>query len=154
MQTALKAIFIWVIMFVFSPGNVGFAQEMDDIVVEQAWLRLSPVSGRPAAGYFTLINHGEDVILTGVSGDNPIRAMLHQSITENGKSRMEHLMQVMIPSGGDVIFAPGGKHVMVFDLPATHVVGGQVDLTLQFANGKTKTVAFSLCPIGAKEACH
>lgn len=101
-----------------------------------AYVRLAAVPGRPAAGYFALRGGAKDMTLVRVAAPGASRAEMHGSrMTASGMVTMESLATVPVPAKTDVAFAPGGRHVMLFDLPQTVRPGSLVPLTLHFADG-------------------
>lgn len=98
----------------------------------EARLVLPAVKGNPAAVYFKLTNlTGKPITLTGVSVEGAGMAMMHE--TKGGE--MAELKSLDIPAGQSASFAPGGKHVMVFDLGPSLVAGQKAKLTLKLADG-------------------
>jgi copper(I)-binding protein len=101
------------------------------LLVTEAVVRLPVVPGRPAAGYFT-INGGAraDRLLSVAS---PVaRIEMHETLMANGKMRMAPMEMVDVPAGKPVVFAPGGKHLMLFGLPASVKPGQPLTLTFTF----------------------
>lgn len=101
--------------------------------VDGAWVRLPAVPGRPGAAYFTLHGGATDATLVAVATPRARRAELHESMA-NG---MRPVVSVALPATGIVAFAPGGRHVMLFDLDSRLPPGGSAQLTLRFADGRT-----------------
>jgi len=112
-------------------------QQPKDISVGKAWVRLAAVPANPSAAYFTLKGGPKDATLTGVSTPAAVRSEMHESMSAGGMMSMAPLKLVALRAGGEVTFAPGGKHVMLYGLKAT--AGGVVPLTFTFADGKTLT---------------
>lgn len=84
-----------------------------------------------SAGYFSLANHTKDTItIDRVSSPDFESVKMHESILENGISRMVPLTDFAIPPGGSVQFKPGGKHLMLMG-PS----GGDEAVTLEFYAG-------------------
>ena len=97
-----------------------------------ARLTLPAVSGRPGGVYFTLANTGRTPAkLVAVYLDGAGKAEMHETVG----GTMKPLPEVEIPAGGSARFAPGGKHVMAFDLAPSLKPGGSTELTLSFADG-------------------
>lgn len=101
--------------------------------VDGAWVRLPAVPGRPGAAYFALHGGSADATLIAVASPRVRRAELHESMA-NG---MRPIVSVLVPAGGIVAFAPGGRHVMLFDLDPRLPPGSSAPLTLSFADGRT-----------------
>ena len=53
----------------------------------------------------------------------------------NGAMTMDAMQQVSVPALKTVVFAPGGKHVMLFDVDPSVKPGGQITVTLTFSDG-------------------
>ncbi len=118
-------------------------------VAGDAYVRLAAVPGRPAAAYFMLKGGVEDATLVRVEARGVRRAELHGSrMTGNGMATMDSLPNVPVPAGADVAFAPGGRHVMLFDVPATVATGTALPLTLRFADGEAVHVLAKVIAAG------
>ena len=108
------------------------------VTADDAWIRLPAAPGRPGAAYFTLHGGRSDATLIDVSADVAVRAEMHESMSgAGGMAAMKPLASVPVPAGAKVVFAPGGKHVMLFDLGPRVAAGQRVPLKLSFAGGKT-----------------
>jgi copper(I)-binding protein len=102
----------------------------------QPWSRPA-VAGATAVGYLTLVNRGPGPqTLTGASSPMAAKVELHSSSMAGGVMRMEKTPQVVIPAGGEVAFAPGGRHLMLIGLKAALKPGDHVPLTLAFSDGR------------------
>ena len=106
-----------------------------ELYVSDAWVRLPAVAGRPAAAYFTLHGGATDATLITVSTDVAIKTEMHETKNEGGAMTMAPLASVAVPARGKVAFAPGGRHVMLFDLNPSVKRGGAMTLTFSFASG-------------------
>jgi len=121
------------------------------LVVTDAVIRLAVVPGRPAAGYF-VVNGGAlpDRLLSVASPQ--ARIEMHESITTGGTTRMTAMKMVDIPAGAQVRFNPGGKHLMLFGLPATLKPGDKLTLTFTFE--KAGAVPVAAVARSATDAAH
>ncbi|WP_236552979.1 copper chaperone PCu(A)C [Sphingomonas sp. 8AM] len=118
-------------------------------VADDAYVRLAAVPGRPAAGYFALRGGAKDTTLVRVEAPGVSRAEMHGSrMTTSGMVTMESLATVPVPAKTDVSFAPGGRHVMLFDLPQSAQAGSRVPLTLRFADGAVAKVEAKVIAAG------
>ncbi len=107
------------------------------IEITNARLVLPPVSGNPAAVYFDIANNGDRTLAfrnAEVTGSG--KAEVHDTIMEDGKMVMGEAPPILVESGSTVQFAPGGKHVMVFDLGQDVSEGSTVEVTLIAAGNK------------------
>ncbi|EZP52971.1 MULTISPECIES: copper chaperone PCu(A)C [Sphingomonas] len=106
------------------------------VTADDAWIRLPAVPGRPGAAYFTLHGGRSDATLIDVSADIAVRGEMHESMTgAGGMAAMTPLASVAVPAKAKVVFAPGGRHVMLFDINPKAKAGRIYNLTLNFANG-------------------
>lgn len=106
------------------------------VIVENAWLSLPAVGGNPGAVYFTIRNEGDtQVTIRAADVLGAESATLHETATWNRQADMQELFQLPVPAGGEVTFAPGGKHVMAMMLDDSLVAGGETEVTLTFVGG-------------------
>jgi len=116
-------------------ATAGCAQPKQ-LSVDGAWVRLAAVQGRPAAAYFTIHGGPTDATLINVTTDVAIRAEMHESMASGGVTSMKPIARVAIPANTDVVFAPGGRHVMLYNMNPGITPGGRlITLTLSFADG-------------------
>ena len=116
-------------------------QQPAELKADGAWVRLPAAAGRPGAAYFTV--HGGDAAdtLLAVSTPAALRTELHETGKgEHGMMTMAPIKDVAVPARGALSFAPGGKHVMLFDLGPRVAAGQRIPLRLSFAGGKTLEV--------------
>lgn len=118
-----------------------------EIHVSKAWVRLAAVPRGPAAAYFTLYGGPADATLISVSSDVSIRAEMHESMKSGTMSSMKPIQQVALPAGSEIVFAPGGKHVMLFDVNPGIKPGAPVPLLFTFADGQR--VTYKATAVGA-----
>lgn len=113
------------------------AQAPAELKADGAWVRLPAVRENPGAAYFTLHGGSESAVLLQVSAKFAVRTELHESMkSHEGMMSMAPIKDVAVPARGEVKFAPGGKHVMLFDVAPDLQAGEKVPLTLSFADGK------------------
>lgn len=106
------------------------------VQVRDAWSRPAAV-GTIGAGFFTITNSGPaPETLISVTSPLATRVELHQTSMNGGVMSMQRLESgVTLPPGKSVVFAPGGKHLMLFGLKSALKAGGSVPLTLNLASG-------------------
>lgn len=111
-----------------------------------ARLVLPIVPKRPGVVYFRVTNNtGGKITLAGVHVQGVGRAEMHR--TSGGA--MAPVDHVDIDAGAAVAFAPGGLHVMAFDIADTLKAGGETELTLTFADGDKLSLPIKVEPMGA-----
>jgi periplasmic copper chaperone A len=121
-----------------------------DVRVDGAWIRLPAVPGRPGAAYFTLHGGREDAVLVSVSARVAERAELHESVADaQGMMQMRAIANVPVPAGGDVRFAPGGRHVMLFGIDPKLRAGERTTFKLHLADGRIVTASADIVGPGA-----
>ncbi len=81
---------------------------------EDAWVRATPPGAMMTAGFGRLINHTDHQLeITAFTSPSYGDVSLHQTVIENGVSRMREVPGLSIPPGGEVELAPGGYHLML-----------------------------------------
>jgi len=123
-----------------------------DLVITQAWTRATPNGAKIGSGYFTVENKGTTADrLIGVSADVAGKVEVHEMATNNGVMTMRPLDKgLTIDPGKTVKLAPGGYHLMMFDLKSPLKQGEAVPVTLEFEKtGKVK-VSLDVQGIGAQ----
>lgn len=108
-----------------------------ELAVDRAWVRLPAVSGQPGVGYFTLHGGAEPATLIAVSSAWAIRADMHETMAgHHGMMTMKPLDRVAVPAGGEVAFAPGGRHIMVHGINPAVKAGDTMTFTFTFSDGR------------------
>ena len=102
----------------------------------------APPPGQPmSAGYFTLMNHGsEAVTLTGLTSDT-VSVQMHTTKVENNGTTMRPLNTITIAADDQIIFQPGGNHLMIRDLPSDLK---SIALVMQFEHGASLEATFNV----------
>lgn len=114
-------------------GAAGADCAPGGIHVADAWSRATPPGLDAGAAYFVIHNNGgANDRLIGVSSPVAARAELHRTTTEGGLAQMRHATAVDVNSGERVLFAPGGRHVMLTGLKQPLREGDTFPLVLKF----------------------
>lgn len=111
-------------------------------------VRLNAVPGRPAAGYFTLRIEGDKGALLSVTSPQAGRIELHETMREGTMSRMRAIPRLPLRDGETLVFAPGGRHLMLFDLAPTVEAGGGMTLIFRFERGAEQRLTARIVPTG------
>ena len=109
--------------------------------VTHAWVRLPAFATSPGAAYFTVHGGPEADTLERISSPNAARIDLHGP-------GMRPLGPQAVPAGGELVFAPAGRHAMLFWNGAPAVSRERVPLTLHFRSGRDVTVRAVAVPLG------
>jgi copper(I)-binding protein len=125
--------------------------KVGDLVITQAWTRATPNGAKIGGGFLTIENKGSvtDRLISG-SGDVSARVEVHEMASNNGVMTMRPLDKgLVIEPGKTVKLAPGGYHLMMFDLKAPLKQGDQVPITLEFEKAGKVKVSFDVQGVGA-----
>lgn len=107
------------------------------VEVTDARLVLPPVSGNPGAVYFNLANNGErSVTFRNAKVASAARAEMHETVMQGDQMVMGEGHPFTVQPGESVEFAPGGRHVMAFDLGPEVTEGSTTEVTLIAAGGR------------------
>jgi copper(I)-binding protein len=123
-----------------------------DLVISQAWSRATPNGAKIAGGYLTIENKGSvPDRLIGGAGDVAGKIEVHEMATNNGVMTMRPLDNgLTIEPGKTVKLAPGGYHLMMFDLKGQLKQGDKVPVTLEFEKAGKVTLSFEVQSVGAQ----
>lgn len=136
------------------PALGAHATEAQHVRASAAWIRLLP-GDLPAGAYVTLENTGDQpASLRGARSPRYAEAMLHQSSSEGGVSRMAMVDELAIPAHGKAELSPGGYHLMLMKPTAPVKIGDTVKVTLSFADGSTLDADFIARPANATSVDH
>jgi len=110
----------------------------EDPKIAHAWVRLAAIPGQPAAAYFTIVGGRSSERLVQVESAMAQKVDLHESMGgAGGMAGMKPLDGLDVPAGATIVFAPGGKHAMVYGLDPVVKPGTAIPLRFGFAGGKT-----------------
>lgn len=102
-------ILVSILLAACSPPGVNSSLEF-----EEAWVRATPPGAMMTAGFGRLINHTDASLeITAYTSPDYGDVSLHQTVIENGVSRMREVPGLSIPPGGEIELAPGGYHLML-----------------------------------------
>ena len=135
-------------------GASAYAQEVKagDLVITQAWSRATPGGAKIAGGFLTIENKGTAPDrLTAVSGDIAGKVEIHEMAMNNGVMTMRPLDKgLTIEPGKTVKLAPGGYHLMMFDLKGPLKQGEKVPVTLEFEKAGKVNLSLDVQGVGAQ----
>jgi hypothetical protein len=104
---------------------------------EDAWVRSTPPGAMMTAGFGRLINHTDHQFeITAFTSPAYADVSLHETVIENGVSRMREVHGLSIPPGGEVELAPGGYHLMLMMPTQTSGPHDRVVLQIEMAEGQ------------------
>jgi hypothetical protein len=130
------------------------AQEVKagDLVITQPWTRATPNGAKIGGGYLTIENKGSAPDrLIGGSTDAASKLEVHEMSMKDGVMTMRPLDDgLTIDPGKTVKLAPGGYHLMMFDLKKPLKQGETVPITLKFEKAGEVKVSLAVQGIGAQ----
>ena len=117
----------------------------------KAWSRATPGGAEVAAGYLTIVNHGDTPDrLVSVSTSVAGKTEIHQMKMADGKMEMRPVPDgIEIPANGTVALEPMGYHLMLMDLKDPLQKGETFAGSLTFEHAGTVDVTFNVEGIGA-----
>lgn len=113
--------------------------------IEKAWIRAAPPGAMMLAGYATVRNPcARDITIVDVAAADFAGAMIHETLVENGVSKMRHADRLPVPARGVLAFAPGGRHLMLMQPRRPLKAGDRSVLTLVLADGRRLSAGFAV----------
>ena len=117
--------------------NISAATSCGALEIHNFWVRAAPPVAKVIAAYGALKNTGSEPIrITGVSSPCCSHGMMHDTIEEDGVSRMRHRESIDLAPGDTQTLAPGGLHLMLMQPESVPKVGDSVELILQCREGE------------------
>ena len=131
----------WMVALLFAALLVSACGTPGEFKVMDAWARPA-ASGDNGAVYFIISNATDtDERLLSASTDVASAAEVHMSMMDsNGVMSMQMQDVVPIPAQQEIIFKPGGLHVMLIGLSQDLNIGDTISLTLNFEAAGSVTV--------------
>ena len=115
----------------------------EGLQVTDAWIRSAPPGAEMMAGYATVKNTGGKArTIRDVRSTDFDSIGMHETVIEDGMSKMRMLDTVSIPAGGQRRFEPGGLHLMLFSPKREFKAGDTLRLTFSCGGKKTLTADF------------
>ena len=128
------------------------APDTPTIIITNAWAAPTPPGVNVGAGYLTITNaQAADDTLIGVVSSRAGRAEIHEMAMDGAVMRMRPVQSLPIAPEVAAVLAPGGRHLMFYDLTAPFVAGETIDVTLRFANAGDIDVSL---PVRARHIGH
>ena len=97
------------------------------------------------AGYATVKNScSRAVAISAVDAGDFASAMIHETLVENGVSKMRHASSLPLAAHGMLRFAPGGRHLMLMNPKRQLKEGDQLGITLMLVDGRKIRADFTV----------
>ena len=108
--------------------------------VESRWARATAGRAETGAAYMVLVGGEQADTLIGVSSPVAETVELHTHLETDGVMRMRQVDSIPIPAKAQVVFRPGGLHIMLIGLKGPLKEGRTFPLTLTFEHaGRIET---------------
>jgi hypothetical protein len=115
----------------------------DTLQVTGGWFRLMPPGVGMTAGYATLANRsGTTLELVTVDCSPWARCSLHETVADEGGSRMRPALPLRLLPGEEKKLAPGGLHVMAMDLKDSLTAGQSLRVIFVDRDGRRHAAVF------------
>lgn len=123
--------------------HLSFAHAAQPLKVSDAWARASAPGQKVGAAYMNL-DSAADLTLIKVESTAAASVEIHSMSMKNGIMRMRMLETLPVPAGQTTRLAPGGFHLMLFDLKQPLKAGDDVPFTLQFKDKHDKLMTLKV----------
>ncbi len=111
------------------------------VEIKQAFIKQIPPGQTRAAVYLNLINNSEkEQVINYVHSPVADHVEVHRHFHENGMMQMRPVNHVRVDAGKELIFSPGGYHLMLFGVYDELKLGEEFELTVEFESGTVVTV--------------
>ena len=127
---------IFLIFFAFFSKGFTDVIKFTQLVIENPWIKESPLNHPVTSGYLTIRNLGkaQDVLIN-VSADFTMKSEIHKMKMEGDVMKMRSLENgLIIPAGGEIHLKPGGYHLMFIRLKKNMTAMDVHKITLTFKN--------------------
>ena len=120
------------------------------VAIMDAWARASAPGQTVGAAYMTFMSADDS---TFIRAETPVASSveIHSMTMNDGVMKMRMLPELPLKAGIEEKLAPGGFHLMLFDLKKPLLVGEKLDLTLTFRDATGK-VTQQMVTLPIKEA--
>lgn len=108
------------------------------VSITDAWVRPSNPGQEVGAAYMTFLSK-QDMTLVSIESSVTDSVEIHNMTMENGVMKMRMLENLALKAGEPYKLAPGGFHLMLFDLKKPLTPGEQVSFTLHFKSNIAKS---------------
>jgi hypothetical protein len=151
----LCSFFLFLVFAVLTSVTTAQDYQAGSIQIRDPFSGALPPASKNGAVYLTFTNHGHnpDQLVGGVT---PIAEYveIHTHRMENGMMKMRKVDQVELPPHEEVVFAPGGNHIMLIGLSQSLKEGERFQMMLHFKEAGHVMVEVTIEPAGTTSASH
>ncbi|MEP7045001.1 MAG: copper chaperone PCu(A)C [Dokdonella sp.] len=117
-------------------GAAAVAHAGGKLGVTDAWIREAPPGATVLAGYATLKNSGDaPITVLTVQSDAFRMASLHETVIEDGVSKMREMHRIELAPDASITLQPAGKHLMLMQPRQEVHAGDKVEMLFLLADG-------------------
>lgn len=114
-----------------------------NLALRDAWIRAAPPSAPVMAGYMTIENRTrERKTLVGATSPAFNDITIHRTGEVHGVAQMIHTPRIDIVPHGELVFQPGGYHLMLAQAKRPLRAGDEVSIEFAFADGTRASTTF------------
>ena len=113
------------------------------VQISDNWVRATEDGQDVGAAYMTLTSN-TDTTLTSVESSVSDSIEIHSMTMDNGVMKMRMLDELALKAGKPTELAPGGYHLMLFDLKKALKAGEEVSFTLHFKDTQGKETVLNV----------
>ena len=136
-------------------GMTERAGAAETLQIRESYVREMPPGQSTSAGFMKLVNSGKrPVALIGATSDGAGSVEIHRHLHEGGTMRMERVLRLEVPAQGQLVFAPGGYHLMLINLKRSYRAGDTINITLLDEEGKLYPAVFPVISIVEGGGAH
>jgi hypothetical protein len=118
-------------LFLLLTVSCAYSHAANMVLIKDAWVRPTNAGQEVGAAYMSLTSK-QDVILVSVESNVTKSIEIHSMVMQNGVMKMRMLETLPLAAGKPYKLAPGGFHLMLFDLKKPLIKGEQVNFVLTF----------------------
>jgi copper(I)-binding protein len=122
-------------------AGCGSGSTHNSVAIANPTIRLAAVSGQPAAGYVKVAATPDRGALIGISSPRAERVEMHETVARGTMSSMRPVERIDLAEEGEIVFATGGRHLMLIGVDPALKPGDRADLTFRFAHGDPVTAS-------------
>ena len=108
-------------------------------------MRAAPPGATTLAAYATVRNScSRAFAITGVDARGFAMSMIHETVVSKGISTMRDTPSLSLPAHGQVVFSPGGRHLMLMNPDRVLHLGDKLRVTLLLSDGSRIAADFTI----------
>lgn len=137
-QRLLKRVLALSLMAASSALYAQDVNSQNTVTIKDAWVRASAPGQNVGAAYMTLLS-SQNASLIHAESNVTKSVEIHSMSMQNGVMKMRMLEKLVLSANKPYKLAPGGFHLMLFDLKQPLAEGQQVEFELTFKLGDAKS---------------